>query len=439
MGRARPSLVSIGLALALIALVVPSTGAGAAAFDVGGVCAATGELTPSGAPIISDPMLAEMTGIEIPLAVPAELEATPTIAPGGTITYDGTMTIDAPSLVELLLETLVRPAIVEAGYPALAGTAWVVLDLSDMVTDFPYPPGTTGVGTPVVTSTGPEVEVALGPDAMLVTVPQVIVDSRDELEVIEIGATWSVQDGGTAPPATLDLLPGHIVFDLDLTVGVLFFDSPVTGQVAGPWSCEPNEPAVPLVTTEVVGEGSDPCEPPAPGPFLDVAATHAFCGDIVWASDGGIVEGYADGTYGPTRPITRQALAAMLHRMAGSPAPPEDAPSFTDVPADHLFATEIAWLASEGITGGYADGSFQPTGIVSRQALAAMLHRMAGSPEPLEGAPTFTDVPGDHLFATEIAWLASEGITVGDAGLFRPGDAVSRQSVAAFLHRYADL
>src|SRR5690606_35516477 len=129
----------------------------------------------------------------------------------------------------------------------------------------------------------------------------------------------------------------------------------------------------------------------------------------------GIAEGYADGSFGPTVPVSRQAAAAFLHRAAGSPAfAPPAAPTFADVPSTHAFFTEIEWLAAEGIAEGYADGTFRPTATVSRQATAAFLHRWVDPPafDPPR-APTFSDVPTTHAFFTEVEWLAAEGIAAG--------------------------
>jgi hypothetical protein len=54
---------------------------------------------------------------------------------------------------------------------------------------------------------------------------------------------------------------------------------------------------------------------------------------------------------------------------------PDDAPTFTDVGPDHRFGSPIAWMADTGITEGYPDGRFQPVSPVTRQAMAAFLHR----------------------------------------------------------------
>jgi len=154
-----------------------------------------------------------------------------------------------------------------------------------------------------------------------------------------------------------------------------------------------------------------------PGTFTDVPPTHPFFADITWLANEGITTGYADCTFRPTLSITRQAMASFIWRYAGEPPVPVGAPTFPDVPESNPFSDAIRWLASEGITTGYADGTFRP-------AVPA-------------GGPSFPDVPPDHKFYTPIMWLAATGITTGFAdGEFKPLNNTSRQAMAAFLNRY---
>ena len=115
--------------------------------------------------------------------------------------------------------------------------------------------------------------------------------------------------------------------------------------------------------------------------------------------------------------------------------------SFPDVPASSPFAADISWLVDQGITKGYPDGSFQPTAPVTRQAFAALLFRLDGQTGGGACATTtapFPDVPTGFAFCQEITWLASSGITTGYAdGQFKPGNQISRQAIAVFLYRYA--
>lgn len=182
--------------------------------------------------------------------------------------------------------------------------------------------------------------------------------------------------------------------------------------------------------------------------FHDVVYPHPFFVEIGWLVDQGITSGYPDGTFRPTGAVTRQAMAAFLHRYAMpplTPGPCSTAP-FTDVPADHAFCQDIAWLVDTGIADGFPDGSFHPTAPVSRQAMAVFLERLATGPAPPAGAlvrtepcsaAAFPDVPADHAFCPEIAWLFANGIAGGfDDGGFHPTASVSRQATAAFLYRH---
>lgn len=118
--------------------------------------------------------------------------------------------------------------------------------------------------------------------------------------------------------------------------------------------------------------------------------------------------------------------------------------SFSDVPGNHTFKTEIDFLAGTGITTGYADGTFRPSQPVLREQMAAFLYRLAGEPEFTAPATSpFADVPTSHTFYREITWLASTKVTTGytEAGVttFKGSQPVLREQMAAFLFRFDNL
>ena len=169
--------------------------------------------------------------------------------------------------------------------------------------------------------------------------------------------------------------------------------------------------------------------------YEDVPTSHPFHGQILWMVSEGITTGFPDGTFRPTVAVTRQAAAAFLYRLAGEPEVTSQA-GFEDVPTEHPFHDEIAWMVDEGITTGFSDGTFRPTVPVTRQAAAAFLYRFEGQP-PVSGVAGFSDVPTEQPFHDQIAWMVSEGITTGfPDDTFRPVNDVTRQAMAAFLHRY---
>lgn len=175
--------------------------------------------------------------------------------------------------------------------------------------------------------------------------------------------------------------------------------------------------------------------------FSDVPSNYYYSTEISWLAETGITTGYADGEFKPLNPVTRRAMAAFLYRFSDEPPfNPFLVATFPDVPTSDYYYTEISWLAYTKITKGYSDGDYKPKNPVTRQAMAAFLYRLAGSPSySPPSSPDFTDVPKDHYYYKEISWLADTGITKGYSdGEFKPLKAVTRQAMAAFLYRYND-
>ena len=203
-------------------------------------------------------------------------------------------------------------------------------------------------------------------------------------------------------------------------------------------------PEQPKPTPKPTPEKPKP-QPPAPEPpkpaqrFKDVYPTDQFYTEIEWLASTGITTGWPDNTYRPQNNIERGAMAAFFYRMAGSPRVmmPYRSP-FKDVDASYPFYKEIVWMYQQGITTGYPDGTFRPNDSVSREAMAAFFYRQARDYRFYAPRHTsFVDVNGDNLFYTEISWLADRGISRGwDDRTYRPGQAITRDAMAAFLYRY---
>lgn len=173
--------------------------------------------------------------------------------------------------------------------------------------------------------------------------------------------------------------------------------------------------------------------------FRDVPPSADFYSDIEWLYTSGVTTGWDDGTYRPHDSINRDAFAAFVYRMAGEPrwTAPSKSP-FKDVATNHPFYNEITWLATQGITKGWSDGTFRPSQPIGRDAIAAFLYRFACEPT-YTPTKSFKDTKGsEHLRA--INWMASTGVSTGWAdGTFRPQANTERAAMAAFLHRFHNL
>ncbi|MDO5535442.1 MAG: S-layer homology domain-containing protein [Propionibacteriaceae bacterium] len=176
--------------------------------------------------------------------------------------------------------------------------------------------------------------------------------------------------------------------------------------------------------------------------FTDVTTTTMFFDEIEWAAARGITTGWDDGTYRPLDQINRDAMAAFLYRLAGSPEVtlPKASP-FTDLKPTDLYYKEIVWLAQQKITTGYDDGTFRPLDKVGRDATAAFLFRYAKVIDhtPAKTSPFIDLLPSD-MFYKEIAWAAEKGIVKGwPDKSFKPVTPVARDAMAAFLHRVGEM
>ena len=98
-------------------------------------------------------------------------------------------------------------------------------------------------------------------------------------------------------------------------------------------------------------------------------------------------------------------------------------------------------MHQQHITTGWSDGTFRPHDSVTREALAAFFYRAANMNDDV--APTqdpFTDVTSKSPFYREIAWFKAQKITTGwPDGTFRPHEPVTREATAAFVFRFAKI
>lgn len=195
--------------------------------------------------------------------------------------------------------------------------------------------------------------------------------------------------------------------------------------------------------------GSPAYSPPAVSPFVDVPVTSVFYKEIAWLASTGTSEGWATGgvsEFRPTEAVTRDVMATFIYRLAGEPSftPPTQS-SFRDVSVDDTFYPQIAWLAATGISSGWASAGgteFRPTAAVTRDVMAAFLHRAHTYLNPFADVASMTSSKSYSVFAPDIAWLSAAGISQGwatSSGVreYRPALAVSRDVMAAFLYRLA--
>ena len=92
---------------------------------------------------------------------------------------------------------------------------------------------------------------------------------------------------------------------------------------------------------------------------------------MVWAQSAGISDGK-----NALSPITREQLAAMLYRYAGSPAVNDAALSFADAAQASSYAgSALRWAVDEGLLTGKPGGLLDPKASATRAEVSAILMR----------------------------------------------------------------
>lgn len=157
----------------------------------------------------------------------------------------------------------------------------------------------------------------------------------------------------------------------------------------------------------------------------------------------GLMNGYGSGgsgsLFGPEDRLSRAQFAQILYNKEGRPAGAGSAP-FTDVAADAWCAPAVAWAAERGIAGGYGGGLFGPDDAITREQLAVMLWRYAGSPAAPSGELSFMDAGQIGAHAREaLGWAVHTGVMNGKAGgVLDPKGQATRAQTAQMLKNFLE-
>ena len=228
---------------------------------------------------------------------------------------------------------------------------------------------------------------------------------------------------------------------------------------------EPGEPTQPgeTVSGETVPGGTIPVEPPSGGTadtptsgqeestkitFHDIAG-HWAEEYVMTAVDRGLVNGYPDGGVHPDDLMTRAEFVTLLWRHAGEPQP--TAPStFVDLSPGAYYLDAVAWAQEVGYVNGMTLEQFDPQGLINREMVVTVLHRISGLVTGGELLWTsiydkaFTDSETVSDWAKRsVYWSVYNDIlcgrgsaTVGD--ILHPRAAATRAEIMVMLINYQD-
>ncbi|WP_312875680.1 S-layer homology domain-containing protein [Paenibacillus planticolens] len=113
-------------------------------------------------------------------------------------------------------------------------------------------------------------------------------------------------------------------------------------------------------------------------PFADDAALPDWVREAVYqAAAAGIIEGYPDGSFAPTLPVTRAEMAVMLARAIGLRPSETALPRYADAADVPDWAKEaVAGVYEAGLMTGRDGGYFAPRDFATRAEAAVLLLRV---------------------------------------------------------------
>ena len=170
--------------------------------------------------------------------------------------------------------------------------------------------------------------------------------------------------------------------------------------------------------------------------FSDVSGGAWYAEAVQYVREHGIMNGTSATIFNPNGTASRGQIAAILYRASGSPET-SGGTDFTDVADTTYYADAVRWTSTYGIVTGYGDGTFRPNNPITRQQLAAILWRYAGSPVA-ESSVDYADEADISAYAdTAVDWARDTGIISGrDGNRFDPNGRATRAQAAVILYRY---
>ena len=229
----------------------------------------------------------------------------------------------------------------------------------------------------------------------------------------EVTITATPDEGYEVEAVTVTDRDGEEINVTEAGDGVYTFEMPdsrVTIEVTfAPVAEEPEPPAVPDGWAN---------------PYGDVAANAWYYDAVAYVSASGMMTGTNAAAFSPDAATTRAMIWTVLARLNGQSV---DGGS-------PWYAAAQSWAVSAGVSDG-AD----PDGSITREQLAAMLYRAAGSPAVSGNFLAFSD--GDSVSSwaeSAMLWATQSGIIGGIDGALAPQGQATRAQVAAMLQRFME-
>ncbi|MDX8364753.1 S-layer homology domain-containing protein [Cytobacillus sp. IB215665] len=170
--------------------------------------------------------------------------------------------------------------------------------------------------------------------------------------------------------------------------------------------------------------------PPNAPEYVDVPEAHWAYEKIMTLANAGLLVGLPEGEFQPDRGVTRAEAAFILANAIPLTENIPANPGFTDISEDHPAYYAIAKLTEMGIF--VKANTFNPDGTLTRSQMSkiiTLLFQLEGG-----GTSSFIDISSDHWAADYIDALATNGIVGGYSdGTFKPNGDTTRAQLAVVV------
>lgn len=206
---------------------------------------------------------------------------------------------------------------------------------------------------------------------------------------------------------------------------------PVTGQGNGKYTFTMPSGGIAVDVTFI----------PEDWPFVDVTEDKWYYDAVAYVYQQGIMVGMSETTFEPNTTVNRAQVVQMLYNLEGQPQVSGDS-GFSDIWDGQWYAKAVAWASANDVVAGYEDGTFRPTRAVTREEFAQILYNYAKCKGyDLSASADLGKFPDSGQVSswaeTALGWANGNGLINGhDDGRLDPKGSTIRAQAASILMNF---
>ncbi len=180
---------------------------------------------------------------------------------------------------------------------------------------------------------------------------------------------------------------------------------------------------------------------PEDWPFVDVTEDKWYYDAVAYVYQQGIMVGMSETTFEPNTTVNRAQVVQMLYNLEGQPQVSGDS-GFSDIRDGQWYAKAVAWASANDVVAGYEDGTFRPTRAVTREEFAQILYNYAKCKGyGLSASADLGKFPDSGQVSswaeTALGWANGNGLINGhDDGRLDPKGSTIRAQAASILMNF---